>query len=65
MAEPQPVDALLTSVEVAALFRVDPQTVSRWAAAGKLTSLRTPGGHRRYHATQVHALLTGATPPLT
>ena len=41
-------DALLTPAEVAALFRVDPKTVTRWARAGKLTSLRTLGGHRRY-----------------
>jgi excisionase family DNA binding protein len=38
---------LLTPAEVAALFRVDPKTVTRWAKAGKLTSIRTLGGHRR------------------
>ena len=38
---------LLTPSEVAALFRVDPKTVTRWAKAGKLTSIRTLGGHRR------------------
>ena len=41
---------LLTPAEVAALFRVDPKTVTRWAKAGKLTSIRTLGGHRRYKA---------------
>jgi excisionase family DNA binding protein len=41
---------LLTPSEVAALFRVDPKTVTRWAKAGKLTSIRTLGGHRRYKA---------------
>ncbi len=50
-------DSLLTPAEVAALFRVDPKTVTRWAKAGKLTSIRTLGGHRRYLATEVHALL--------
>ena len=40
---------LLTPAEVAALFRVDPKTVTRWAKAGKLTSIRTLGGHRRYN----------------
>ena len=54
--DPDP-DQLLTPSEVAALFRVDPKTVTRWAKAGKLTSIRTLGGHRRYHATEVHALL--------
>lgn len=50
-------DELLTPAEVAALFRVDPKTVTRWAKAGKLTSIRTLGGHRRYRATEVRALL--------
>ena len=39
-------EPLLTPAEVAALFRVDPKTVTRWAKAGKLTSIRTLGGHR-------------------
>jgi excisionase family DNA binding protein len=49
-------DHLLTSAEVATLFRVDPKTVNRWAKAGQLSSIRTLGGHRRYRATQIHAL---------
>jgi excisionase family DNA binding protein len=48
---------LLTPSEVAALFRVDPKTVTRWAKAGKLTSIRTLGGHRRYKESEVKALL--------
>jgi excisionase family DNA binding protein len=48
---------LLTPSEVATLFRVDPKTVTRWAKTGKLTSLRTLGGHRRYRRTEVYALL--------
>lgn len=51
---------LLTPAEVAALFRVDAKTVTRWAKAGKLTSIRTLGGHRRYPETKVRALLHGA-----
>jgi excisionase family DNA binding protein len=50
-------DKLLTAGEVAVLFRVDPKTVTRWAKAGKLTSIRTPGGHRRYREAEVKALL--------
>lgn len=50
-------DPLLTPSEVAALFRVDPKTVTRWAQAGKLTSVRTLGGHRRYRSSDVRALL--------
>ena len=55
-------EALLTPAEVAALFRVDPKTVTRWAKAGKLTSLRTLGGHRRYRESEVRALLQGQLP---
>src|SRR5579872_267777 len=36
-------EPLLTPREVAAMFRVDPKTVTRWANAGKLTSVRTLG----------------------
>lgn len=53
-------EALLTPAEVAALFRVDPKTVTRWAKAGKLTSLRTLGGHRRYRESEVRFLLGGS-----
>ncbi|QVQ51328.1 helix-turn-helix domain-containing protein [Spiractinospora alimapuensis] len=55
-------EPLLTPAEVAAMFRVDPKTVTRWAKAGKLTSIRTLGGHRRYRETEVRALLTGGSP---
>jgi excisionase family DNA binding protein len=44
---------------VAALFRVDPKTVTRWAAAGRISSIRTPGGHRRFRESEVRALLEG------
>ena len=50
-------EALLTPAEVAQIFRVDPKTVTRWAKAGKLTSLRTLGGHRRYRESEVRKLL--------
>ncbi|MEU5992831.1 BldC family transcriptional regulator [Spirillospora sp. NPDC047418] len=48
---------LLTPAEVAALFRVDPKTVTRWAQQGKLSAIRTVGGHRRYRACEIHELL--------
>jgi excisionase family DNA binding protein len=50
-------EPLLTPAEVAAMFKVDPKTVTRWAAAGKITSIRTPGGHRRFREAEVQALL--------
>lgn len=54
--------ALLTPAEVAARFRVDPKTVTRWAKAGKLSAIRTLGGHRRYREAEVRELLQGQTP---
>lgn len=56
-ARPTDPDALLTPSEVAHLFRVDPKTVTRWARAGKISSVRTLGGHRRYRAAEVRTLL--------
>ncbi|HCG30349.1 MAG: helix-turn-helix domain-containing protein [Dermatophilaceae bacterium] len=51
-------EELLTPGEVAQLFRVDPKTVTRWAKSGKLTAIRTLGGHRRYRSSEVHRLLS-------
>jgi excisionase family DNA binding protein len=56
---------LLTPSEVAALFRVDPKTVTRWAKAGKLTSIKTLGGHRRYKESEVKSLLKSITSTTT
>jgi excisionase family DNA binding protein len=56
-------EPLLTPAEVATMFRVDPKTVTRWAKAGKLTSVRTLGGHRRYRETEVRELLAGTAAP--
>ncbi len=47
----------MTPAEVAAVFRVDPKTVTRWAKTGKLDSIRTLGGVRRYYADQVAGFL--------
>ena len=58
-ARPTDSEPLLTPAEVAAMFRVDPKTVTRWAKAGKLSSLRTLGGHRRYRESEVRELLAG------
>ncbi len=53
-------EKLLTPSEVAAIFRVDPKTVTRWAKVGKLSSIRTLGGHRRFRAAEVNELLAKA-----
>lgn len=49
---------LLTPGQVAELFNVNPKTVTRWARAGKITAIRTLGGHRRFKAAEIHAFLT-------
>lgn len=54
-------DQLLTPGEVASLFRVDPKTVTRWATAGRIGSIRTPGGHRRFRESEVRTLLAELT----
>ena len=54
-------ERLLTPGEVAVLFRVDPKTVTRWASGGRIGSIRTPGGHRRFRETEVRALLAELT----
>jgi excisionase family DNA binding protein len=53
MAEDTQPDALLTPAEVAALFRFNPKTVTRWARAGKITAIRTLGGHRRFRTSEI------------
>lgn len=50
-------EQLLTPSEVAAMFRVDTRTVTRWAKAGKLPYIRTIGGHRRFHRHAIDAHL--------
>lgn len=54
-------ERLLTPGEVAQMFRVDPKTVTRWASAGRIGSIRTPGGHRRFRESEVKRLLANLT----
>jgi excisionase family DNA binding protein len=51
---------LLRTSDVAALFQVSERTVSEWARRGRLRSVRTPGGHRRYPIDDVRGLLDAA-----
>ncbi len=52
-------EELLRSHEVAVLFDVTDRTVINWAAANKLPSIRTAGGHLRFRGDDVLALLAG------
>ena len=58
-------ERLLTPGEVASLFRVDPKTVTRWASAGRIGSIRTPGGHRRFRESEVRRMLADLTSEAT
>jgi excisionase family DNA binding protein len=57
IATPSSAANLLTPGEVAQMFRVNPKTVTRWARAGKISAIRTLGGHRRFDALEVQAFL--------
>jgi excisionase family DNA binding protein len=54
---PRSYSRLLTPAEAAAVLHVDANTLARWATAGRLTAVRTPGGHRRYLTREVIHLL--------
>ncbi|HEV2260570.1 MAG TPA: helix-turn-helix domain-containing protein [Streptosporangiaceae bacterium] len=54
---------LLTTPEVADLFRVHKATVARWLETGKIPGIRTPGGHLRFREDEIRALLAAAETP--
>ena len=54
-------DHLLTPGEVASLFRVAPTPVTRGGAAGRMGSIGTPGGHRRFRESEVRTMLASLT----
>jgi excisionase family DNA binding protein len=56
MKEPDP---LLTPREVAALMKVAPKTVTRWAKEGKIGFIKTLGGHHRFKSEDVAKLMMG------
>ena len=60
MAKTHETPELLTPSEVAALFRVNPKTVTRWARAGRISYIKTLGGHRRFRADEIHKLVAEA-----
>jgi excisionase family DNA binding protein len=51
---------LLRTSDVARLFQVSERTVSDWARRGRIPSVRTPGGHRRYPAEEIYRLMAAA-----
>jgi len=57
-----PAGRLLRTREVALLFEVSERAVTDWATKGRIPSIRTPGGHRRYPAAAVAGLLASGGP---
>lgn len=58
MTEPK---ELMTPSEVGKALRVDAKTVTRWAERGLLRSIKTPGGHNRFYADDIQAIVNGET----
>lgn len=54
---------LLVPSEAASLLGVTTKTLGRWARAGRLEAVVTPGGHRRYRRHVIEALLVYETDP--
>lgn len=55
-------DELLAPGAAAKMFGVDPRTVRDWNVAGKISAVRTLGGHRRYRGSEIRALIAQAQP---
>lgn len=47
----------LSLQDASRMLGVHPSTLRQWADAGKIHTVRTPGGHRRFAETDVRALL--------
>jgi len=52
---------LLTTSEVADLFRVDRSTIRRWVDSGQLEAITLPGdrGLKRYRRDDIEAIIRG------
>jgi excisionase family DNA binding protein len=48
---------IMTTEEVADAFGVDPKTVTRWVARGRIHSVKTPGGRHRFRRADIDRLL--------
>jgi excisionase family DNA binding protein len=42
------------------MFRVNPKTVTRWARSGRISAVRTIGGHRRFRSSEINRFLEDA-----
>ena len=48
---------LLRAGEVAVLLQVSRRSVAAWASRGLIPFIETPGGHRRFRAADIRALV--------
>ena len=48
---------LITGKQVAEMFGVHPDTIRDWANDGKLNSVKTLGGHRRYKLSEIQKIV--------
>ncbi len=58
-----PAQEWLTLQEASRRLGVHPATLRHWADKGKIHAYRTPGGHRRFSATDVEALISAREEP--
>jgi molybdopterin-binding protein len=54
------VDVLLTPREAAAALGVSYPTLKKWISAGKLKTIKTPGGHHRVPQTALNSIMKTA-----
>ncbi|NEP03321.1 MAG: IS607 family transposase [Symploca sp. SIO2E9] len=47
----------LTPIEAKTRYGYDTKTLARWATAGKIQYIKSPGGHRRYLASSLQQLI--------
>lgn len=60
----EPDSRVYTSHDVAKMLKVNPTSVNKWAAEGKITCYVTPGGHRRFSRSSVEAFAKTFSMPL-
>jgi molybdopterin-binding protein len=53
------VDVLLKPREAAAALGVSYPTLKQWILAGKLKTVKTPGGHHRIHSSTLEPMMNG------
>lgn len=50
-------ELFLTTDDVSKMLHVGKSTIKRWTDEGKLKCFRTPGGHRKFKATNVEEFI--------